>query len=663
MSLFLALAVLTLCIPVGICAETYEISAVTNQEVYSINQEIVFTVTTGKDVTRIKIFNEDGTIYNFASISSGFKEYQDTDNKRIWTLKKRAQMYFRFQKTVIVGDDSGYFGGSAVVSYYVGNAKPGNTSGFLKASGSMIIDSGTNEPFLIKGMSLGNCVYDNPSVPPQNHHTEESYKELSELGFNSVRFYLNYGIFEDDSAPYVYKRIGWDWLDKNIEWAKKYNIKLILNMHYPQGKYQSNGGGMELWTLPENQDRLTALWTAIAERYSDETAIGGYGLVNEPVVPALDTPEKTIAQWQNLAQRITDSIRTVDQNHLVFVERVNGIKALDGSEIPWELLSDYNGNKNYFLIDDDNVVYEFHTYEPFFFTHQYVSWSSFSGITAVYPDAERIVTTGGTTWMTSSFNNPVAADSSQWQYLKGEKFKVDNENYPIWQAVLQIFNTGENGKVWFDDITVREYDENGAYTRDLQVFTFDSSDDISSWGMWSADGKGSFGYDSSAGHDGAGCVWGGGTAGDANIGYSSLFATKQGYSYEISGYVKTENLSADSIVRLRTDFWDSDNVMTADKEYLEYSLKELMNFGIENNVPLYLGEFGVDCYGFMENRGGDVWVNDMLDLCDKYNLNFNYHTYHETSFGLYTNDQNKLPDGLNTVLYNVFKDRLKIMGY
>ena len=92
-------------------------------------------------------------------------------------------------------------------------------------------------------------------------------------------------------------------------------------MHYPQGGYQSQGNGTALWTEPENPKRLCALWTEIAKRYADEPVILGYGLVNEPVVAAA-SGEESLALWQSVAQMLTDGIRTVDQNHMIFVERM-----------------------------------------------------------------------------------------------------------------------------------------------------------------------------------------------------------------------------------------------------------------------------------------------------------------------------------------------------
>ena len=62
----------------------------------------------------------------------------------------------------------------------------------------------------------------------------------------------------------------------SIAWAKKYNVRLILNMHVPQGGYQSQGDGLALWQNLNNQNRLIALWTEIARRYANEDAIIGY---------------------------------------------------------------------------------------------------------------------------------------------------------------------------------------------------------------------------------------------------------------------------------------------------------------------------------------------------------------------------------------------------
>ena len=238
--------------------------------------------------------------------------------------------------------------------------------GFISVSGRNLVDESGKEYF-IKGMAFGNGVFGNPEVPPSTHHTKKDYEKLSEMGFNNVRFYLNYGIFESDLEPYSYNEDGFIWLDRNIEWAKEYGIRLVLNMHYPQGGYQSGGDGHALWTEPENMNRLSALWTEIARRYADEPTILGYGLINEPIV-AVEKTTDAIDVYTTAVQGMVDSIRKVNDTQIIFVEKIHTVQEIDTWKRSWP---DLNGRHNFPVIADDNIVYEFHFYNPLDFTHQW----------------------------------------------------------------------------------------------------------------------------------------------------------------------------------------------------------------------------------------------------------------------------------------------------
>ena len=202
-------------------------------------------------------------------------------------------------------------------------------SGFIYTDGSKFVDYDGNE-FKIKGMNFSNNVYasDNFKYSWAKDHNEESYKELSELGFNTIRYYLNYRMFESDDNPGVYSEEAFGYMDQEIACAKKYGMRILFNMHYPQGGYQSSGSGHALWqgeNAARNQERLANLWAEFARRYADEPAVLGYGLVNEPYIPGSDY-ESALALWTALSQKITDKIRKYDKNHIIFVERVFKIK-------------------------------------------------------------------------------------------------------------------------------------------------------------------------------------------------------------------------------------------------------------------------------------------------------------------------------------------------
>jgi len=213
---------------------------------------------------------------------------------------------------------------------------------------------------MLRGIAIGNGVWSANDVNLGCNDSAD-YAKIKMLGFNAARFYLSYKFFENDASPYSYKQSGWNFLNRNLEFAKANGIKFILNMHVPQGGFQSNGEGAALWDNEENQKRLIALWREIAKRYAKDTTVAAYDILNEPVV------SKDKSQWQKLAQRIVNAIREVDTDHLILVERMNAI-------IPGNYSND--AEMNYIFINDpvNKWGLTFHFYSPIEYTHQYASW-------------------------------------------------------------------------------------------------------------------------------------------------------------------------------------------------------------------------------------------------------------------------------------------------
>jgi aryl-phospho-beta-D-glucosidase BglC (GH1 family) len=264
------------------------------------------------------------------------------------------------------------------LSYQSGFSQPG--AAFIRKQASQLVVGAANQPIYLRGINLifdrivlpdgrwtiGTCEILNryPSTTPvTNWYSERHLQSLADIGFNVIRMDLHYRIFEDDSNPGVYKQSGWEFLDTYIQWAANQNLYLILDMHVPPGGLQpTGGGGACLWEDSANQERLVNLWRAIARRYAGEPRIAAYDLLNEPN-PTGATLQAGAANWQSLAQQIIDTIRTVDPNHLVIVERVNWLVNADGSSPlrNWEL-----GVLKAFQVSvtDDNSIYDFHFYNP-----------------------------------------------------------------------------------------------------------------------------------------------------------------------------------------------------------------------------------------------------------------------------------------------------------
>ena len=195
------------------------------------------------------------------------------------------------------------------------------SQGFLHTEGKEIVE-GNGEPILLRGFGLGGWLvpegymlinrawiegFESPTQI-ENHILdligEEKSKEfweeyrknfvsrtdidqIAEWGFNHIRLPFHYKQFhtEDGSTP-----IGYEIVDSLLSWCEPYNMYVILDMHCAPGA--QNGGPISdsdgiarLWLEEDKKELTVEIWREIAEYYSDNTLIGGYDLINEPVLP------------------------------------------------------------------------------------------------------------------------------------------------------------------------------------------------------------------------------------------------------------------------------------------------------------------------------------------------------------------------------------------
>lgn len=530
------------------------------------------------------------------------------------------------------------------------------SSNFIRTNGTQIVDS-TGAPFQIKGIGMGNNVWYSQWQLPTTDHDEESYAELEALGFNSVRFYLNASLFESDSNPYVYDENAFQWLDENVKWAKEHNIRLLLNMHIPQGG-KIDSYNTKLWDNEEYQNRFIALWTEIAERYADEDAVLGYGLLNEPFVTECSTADESLDLYYNLMEKTAQAIRSVDNNHMLFVERPYGVvnSTTHTTNYVWGTTDSFR------LISDKNTVYEFHFYDMTEYTHQGLDWLTYTD-KWIY-NTDNVALLSGKRTLGKICKAPASVDvtSTEWQHVETDLFEITNPdaNYGYW--IHYLYNIGDSGKVYMDNFTIKEYDANGTYLRDLHFFDFDEVTSCSGWDV-NTNGGGTYLYNATAGVNNTGCA----QISNVNATYrfyrqydsvSTNFPIDSTHKYSISADIKLENVSPDFSMELGIQTGNCENVYAFDKEFLQSRLQPFLQFGETNNVALYLGEFGVTRHIMNEEYHGDDWVNDMFDLINEYGLSYSYHDYHEQNFGLYINDSREQRNEKNEILYSIFEEKV-----
>lgn len=197
---------------------------------------------------------------------------------------------------------------------------------------------------------------------------ENDIKTISEWGLDHIRLPVDYNVIEDEDGrvlPNGYKHI-----DDCIEWCEKYGLNVIIDLHKTKGfAFDNTAENNIMFDSHKLQKRFISLWTNIAARYGKNGNV-----VFEPLneVSKIDG-----RKWNALISKLLSAIRPFapDKKIIFGGTQWNSVHTLKLLEIP----------------DDKNIVYNFHFYEPFLFTHQHASWlSAVSDISMRYPGTMEI---------------------------------------------------------------------------------------------------------------------------------------------------------------------------------------------------------------------------------------------------------------------------------
>jgi hypothetical protein len=184
--------------------------------------------------------------------------------------------------------------------------------------------------------------------------TKRDIDSLKAWGFNSIRLPMHYNLFtlpiekEPVAGQNTWLKTGFELTDKLLSWCKNNKMYLILDLHAAPGG-QGNDRPIadvdtlkpQLWESEANQQKTVAFWRKLAERYANEEYIGGYDLINET-----NYKMEGNELLKKLFLSITQEIRKVDKNHIIFIEGNQFANDYTGLTPPW----------------DNNMVYSFHKY-------------------------------------------------------------------------------------------------------------------------------------------------------------------------------------------------------------------------------------------------------------------------------------------------------------
>jgi endoglycosylceramidase len=211
--------------------------------------------------------------------------------------------------------------------------------GFLTTSGTWIVNA-RGEVVVLRGADFRGLHVSDPSLW-RKYHTETDYQTMHDWGFNVVRLQIFWSNIETTKG--VYNEAYLEQIDRDIGWAKKYGIFVVLDMHqynwntkwvgagapdwvvagYPsteEGRMMAVG---DFWKSQELRASFVNMWKYVASRYSKETTVAGYDLLNEPWTMFDRSKTSRPELWSTIKafyEQVIDGIRAVDSNHIVFVD-------------------------------------------------------------------------------------------------------------------------------------------------------------------------------------------------------------------------------------------------------------------------------------------------------------------------------------------------------
>ncbi|WP_086001506.1 cellulase family glycosylhydrolase [Plesiocystis pacifica] len=219
----------------------------------------------------------------------------------------------------------------------------------LQATAMRSLDRGYNlTNWLEQGAFTGEWTYGEAFV-----------ERLAAAGYRSLRLPIDLDLYVLDQPsrsagdglqldPHLFEV-----LDAFEAWTRAHGLGLTITYHQYDGSYRVGDAAVEA--------EMVALWGAVAEHFADNRRPDlFFELLNEPELAAGGSGPSA-AQWTELSSAMLAAIREHDRDRPVLF-----------GDVKWY---DIDALVEREPFDDPNVLYVFHFYEPFVFTHQGASWA------------------------------------------------------------------------------------------------------------------------------------------------------------------------------------------------------------------------------------------------------------------------------------------------
>lgn len=186
--------------------------------------------------------------------------------------------------------------------------------------------------------------------------TEKDVEKIASWGCDHLRLPVDYENIENEDGSI--KEAGYGYINNCISWCRKYKLNVVLDLHKTYGyTFDNQDASKDFFDNAYSKDRFIALWENLIRRYANVSDIVMFEPLNEVV--RYDVADK----WNELLKRCIKMIRTYAPTAKILIGGIgyNAPNAIE--QLPDDL--------------DENIVFNFHCYEPLIFTHQTAKWLSY----------------------------------------------------------------------------------------------------------------------------------------------------------------------------------------------------------------------------------------------------------------------------------------------
>lgn len=209
----------------------------------------------------------------------------------------------------------------------------------------------------------------------QSYLTAADAKLLRDLGLKHVRLCLHPAVVMSKDDPTKPDAAVLKHVAAAVDLFRKHDLAVVLDLHAEHNQ-KRNDVEKELLGTDAGVEKFAAFWTAFAKQFADtDPDWVFFEVLNEPVF------DKNQKRWEEVREKLVAAVRTAAPKHTVVLagHAWSGVWGLQQAK----------------PATDPNVVYTFHFYDPFVFTHQGATWTGDAAMPKLkgvpYPaDAERI---------------------------------------------------------------------------------------------------------------------------------------------------------------------------------------------------------------------------------------------------------------------------------